>query len=291
MKVDGAWLPVGGVREVVWTGPSAPADPEIDLWVDTDEAGIGGVAPASGTSRINFNSTTELRLEVGVIPLLVGGMWTQRPISVSPTVTNAGLNANTPYFVYARDNNGATALEFSTTGRATDATFGVPIKQGDATRTCVGLLRTNPSANTFDGGLAISMFSRRPRVQIAKGIADTTVTTATWTSIAIALGVAWFGDDMGVQAVTSGWIGSGPAVTIGMRVIPVSNTLAGWLGADAAHTTVSANSGWWQNLSTVGRGFAANDGFWAVQEDVWIGGGSSFTFAAGPTALTVTYSG
>lgn len=42
MKVGAEWIPVGGTPETVWTGPSAPTDPTIDLWIDTDEPALAG---------------------------------------------------------------------------------------------------------------------------------------------------------------------------------------------------------------------------------------------------------
>lgn len=96
-------------------------------------------------SRLTYISATSIQLGIGSIPLKVGGVWSARAITSAITISNSGLAATTTYFVYAVDNAGATALELSTTGHVTDATFGVEIKSGDATRTLVGMIRTQGS--------------------------------------------------------------------------------------------------------------------------------------------------
>jgi hypothetical protein len=66
-------------------------------------------------------------------------------VSLAPT----GLVVSTLYYVYAWMNAGVMTLEASTTGHTTDATTGVEIKTGDATRTLVGMARpiTGPAFN------------------------------------------------------------------------------------------------------------------------------------------------
>ncbi len=58
------------------------------------------------------------------------------------TLSAAGLTPDTTYYIYAYINTGAMTLEASATGHSTDATTGVEIKTGDATRTLVGMART-----------------------------------------------------------------------------------------------------------------------------------------------------
>lgn len=61
--------------------------------------------------------------------------------STAPTLAATSLTPSTLYYIYAYMNSGTMTLEASTTAYATDATTGVVIKSGDATRTLVGMAR------------------------------------------------------------------------------------------------------------------------------------------------------
>lgn len=47
---DVAWEDQSGVTEVVHIGPSAPTDPDIQIWLDTDEPGMSGVSSVNGAT-------------------------------------------------------------------------------------------------------------------------------------------------------------------------------------------------------------------------------------------------
>lgn len=86
------------------------------------------------------------------------------------TISNGGLSANTLYFCYAYISGGVPTLEFSATGHAMDVSgtnnTGVEIKSGDASRTLVGMIRTNGSSQFVDSAtqkFVASWFNRRPR--------------------------------------------------------------------------------------------------------------------------------
>ena len=67
----------------------------------------------------------------------------------------SSLAANTTYLVYAFISGGVVTAEFSTTGHATSATdgnVGTEIKNGDNTRSLIGIVRTNASAQ-FENSL------------------------------------------------------------------------------------------------------------------------------------------
>lgn len=59
-------------------------------------------------------------------------------VSLSPS----GSTPGTTYNIYAYMTSGVMTLEYSTTGHTTDITTGLEIKNGDATRTLVGMART-----------------------------------------------------------------------------------------------------------------------------------------------------
>jgi hypothetical protein len=66
------------------------------------------------------------------------------------SVDTSGLSSSTVYYCYAYVSSGAIALEFSATGPAIGTGLGYPIKTGDATRTLVGIVRTNGSTQFVD---------------------------------------------------------------------------------------------------------------------------------------------
>lgn len=81
-------------------------------------------------------------------------------VSLAPT----GLTPSTAYFIYAYMNSGTMTLEASTTAHSTDASSGVEIKSGDATRTLVGWARpiTGPAfADSATQRLVLSWFNQR----------------------------------------------------------------------------------------------------------------------------------
>ncbi|MFW2232650.1 MULTISPECIES: hypothetical protein [Rhizobium] len=72
--------------------------------------------------------------------LTIGGASEVIP-SAGITLAAAGLTPSTLYHIYAYMNSGTMTLEGSTTAYTTDATTGVQIKTGDASRTLVGMGR------------------------------------------------------------------------------------------------------------------------------------------------------
>jgi hypothetical protein len=183
-----------------WAAPTtltAGAGVTITNGAGTITVAAGAGVP-NGTSTIQVNSTTQIQLNVGVIPLKVGGVFISRPITSAVTISNGGLAASTVYFVYAADSSG-TILELSTTGHATDTTFGVETKSGDATRTLVGMVRTNGSTQFVDSGsqrFLISWFNRGPKTSNKSLVTDRTTTAGTATELSSADRVeflAWAG--------------------------------------------------------------------------------------------------
>jgi hypothetical protein len=101
------------------------------------------VNSSPGQCRLQRDSASQLslqRYQGAYLPLKISGTWAAKLIPASgPTLSNSGLVAATLYYIYAFDNAGTLTLEASTTGHAVDATVGVEIKSGDATRTLVGV--------------------------------------------------------------------------------------------------------------------------------------------------------
>lgn len=99
-------------------------------------------------------------------------------VSLAPTGLTAGF-----YYIYAYMSGATMTLEASTTTHATDATTGVEIKSGDATRTLVGAAYSAAAAFT-DQANSRSVISWFNRKSITGRAALTTARTTTSTSIA-----------------------------------------------------------------------------------------------------------
>lgn len=129
------------------------------------------------------------------LPVKTSGVWQLRDISSSgivsgnPTTASNFVNgvaaqalaANTTYLVTVFDNSGTLTFDFLTTlTHIPDANTGVEIKNGDDTRTVVGMVRTNGSTN-FEADAAIigiiSWYNRR-----ALGFSNTFTAARTTTS-------------------------------------------------------------------------------------------------------------
>ncbi len=139
--------------------------PTSDLHAAT-KAYADDVINAIGTmaGRLEYSSATQLVLQVfNGNRFFINGDWLTIP-SGGATLSNSGLSANTTYYIYAYNNAGSIALEASTTARATDTTYGHQIKNGDATRTLVGMCRTNGSSQfQSTPALVISWMNRKWR--------------------------------------------------------------------------------------------------------------------------------
>lgn len=80
------------------------------------------------------------------------------------TLAATGLTPTTVYYIYAYLNSGVMTLEASATGHSTDTKTGVEIKNGDVTRTLVGMARpvTGPAwSDTVAKRFVLSYFNQR----------------------------------------------------------------------------------------------------------------------------------
>ncbi|MDF3060728.1 MAG: hypothetical protein K0S06_837 [Microvirga sp.] len=113
--------------------------------------------------------------------IVIGGVVQTIP-SAGVSLAAAGLTPDTTYFIYASMNAGAMTLEASTTGHATDATTGVEIKAGDASRTLVGMARpiAGPAwQDTAKQRFVRSWFNRRREILTNGFTADRSTSSAT----------------------------------------------------------------------------------------------------------------
>jgi len=168
-------------------------------------------AQAHGQCRLVFVSSTSIRLDpFNGRNLAIAGLLEQVP-SAGVSISNASLAANTVYYVYARMNAGVMALELSTTGHSQDATTGVRVKTGDATRTLVGMVRTNGSSQFVEDATnlcVLSYFNRRRKIGRANFTANRTQNyNLTFSEINTEIRVNFLSwDDSSVlQSITGSW--------------------------------------------------------------------------------------
>lgn len=155
-----------------------------------------------GECRLELVSTSLVLKRIGLGRIIINGKMYQMPVAgVSRDATGAA--SGTTYYVYLYDNSGTLALGISTTGHSQDATTGVEIKTGDATRTLVGMARavTGPAwQDTSNGRFVISYFSRQGRVAEAplgaiRSTASPSFANLAGTSTEYAYFLAW-GDEL-----------------------------------------------------------------------------------------------
>lgn len=92
--------------------------------------------------------------------LTINGIAEKIP-STPPTLAPTALLATTLYYIYAYMNGAVMTLEASTTGHSADATTGMEIKTGDATRTLVGMATVRTAA-TFPSAAMVRTWFNDP---------------------------------------------------------------------------------------------------------------------------------
>jgi hypothetical protein len=139
-----------------------------------------------GDCRLTYTNATTLTLvRKNGDRLCIEGVNEQIP-AAGVTLSNGGLSANTTYNIYAYMNSGTMTLEASTTAHTEDSTTGMEIKSGAATRTLVGMARTNGSsqfAQTSANLGVLTYFNRRVKRIQAAFTADRTTTSTSYTEL------------------------------------------------------------------------------------------------------------
>jgi len=106
----------------------------------------------SGSGRFVYVSSSELQFRpYNGNRIEIGGVGRRIP-AAGVSFATSGLTANTTYYAYVWWDTSTTSMkgELSTTGHITDADVGMEVKSGDATRTLVGMARTNGSGQFVD---------------------------------------------------------------------------------------------------------------------------------------------
>ena len=129
------------------------------------------------------------------------------------------LAASTLYYLYVWNSGGNFTEDFSTTAYATDATTGMTIKSGDATRTLVGMIATN-SSSQFSAILTRSWFNDQGVV--SAGHLSTNRTTASGSYVEI---------NSEIRASFLAWTGEiVTAIATGEQIAPVGGAVYSSIG-------------------------------------------------------------
>jgi hypothetical protein len=211
-----------------------------------------------------------------------------------PTLAIGAAAANTTYFIYAFMNAGVMTLEFSTTTHATQAGTGVEIKSADATRTLVGMARSNASPAWEDDNSLMgvsSYFNRRTKAIVNHYTANRATTSATFIDLnsEIRGNFLTWGDEAVQVAFTGGMANSAASVvqiSVAFNGIANEDLVSEFNGAITVATTPIAGSIYKSGL-TEGFNFATIIGA--------ISGGFTLTVLGGAsgaaTSLTVLVRG
>lgn len=167
---------------------------------------IESLSPRHGQCRLVL-SGLNLKLERhNGYGLIINGVMYAIP-SAGVTLAPTGLTSSTAYYIYAYMNAGTMTLEWSATARATDSTTGVEIKNGDASRTLVGMwVATSATVWSTVATFGLSWFNRRPKVASNVYSTGRTTTSTTYVNINTEINVSfisWLDDAVRVDLVGS----------------------------------------------------------------------------------------
>lgn len=216
---------------------------------------IASVTAPQTSVELNYVSTTSVILQgSGGGYLWING--TNYSVGAGVTKSLGTLVTTTVYNVYAFWTGSAIDLEFSTTAYSNNAN-GIPQKNGDATRTLVGRIRTNSTTTTYNtaADAGVITYWNRKRRSVTQSIQTNQNTTS--------------GTDVGLLNGPT-FISWGLDATDFFSTAISSNTLDGALnfatiyvnGGALSATTIAGVSGVGGFVSATPRiSFAANSGY------------------------------
>jgi hypothetical protein len=244
--LTGATGPVGATGPIGASGPTGATGP-------IGASGPAGATPTTPTphcGRLTLVSATALAFKpVNGDRIRISGTDYAIPAAGIAGLANTGvyvngvagqnLAASSLYYVYAFNNAGTVTGDFSTTTHATSATagnVGTEIKNGDDTRSFIGFIITNASAQFVDSDASrwvASWFNRRPRrAQNALGASRTT-SSGSFVQIEVSTDspsfLAWGDAVMGAfngeagNSGTTGWV----EVLLGINNASTSHLMGG----------------------------------------------------------------
>lgn len=172
--------------------PTAPTPAAGDISTKIATTEFVQSSASGGQCRLSVASPTSLTLlPFNGNQIIVGGYARQIPLG-GVSISNSGLPANALRYVYAYSSSGAIALELSSTGHSVGPN-GVEVKNGDASRSLVGMIYTTASSQFADSPtqrLCANWFNRRLRAGVATLLVDTNFSTVVSSEITASLRVS-----------------------------------------------------------------------------------------------------
>ncbi len=202
-------------------------DATLDKWILQNPA-QGVASTQHGQCRLVKSGANLLLSPFNGNKLIIGGFAQSIPsagVSLAPT----GLTPSTLYYVYAYLVGATVTLEASATGHSTDATTGVEIKTGDATRTLVGMayVIAGPAfADTAAQRFVISWFNRRAISGSAKFTALRTMGSSSFVEINTEIRnqfLTW-GDEAVSATYCGSWYSAGVSPNVATTAIGYDGT-------------------------------------------------------------------
>jgi hypothetical protein len=215
--------------------------------------------------RLSFVSATALQfLPYGGSDIRINGVILQIPSAGIAGLANTGvylngvagqnLAASTLYYVYAFNNAGTLTADFSTTGHAMSTqagNIGTEIKNGDNTRTLLGMVYTNASAQFSASGLVLSWFNRRNLTVTGNTASNpSTTSTSSWVNLGSVpmFGILNWGDEAVfaeiVAAMSGTWNYAGLAVGIDGSAGGATGNLVGIQPLSYVSSVGNRTGGW-----------------------------------------------
>jgi hypothetical protein len=265
----------GNPTSALQAAPKQYVDAQIGLTFNPNAGRLNAVS-ASSLQFVPFNGNY-IKIN-GILYSIPSGGITASNTGVYINGVVGNLAVSTTYYVYVFNNAGTPTIDFSTTAKATSSTagnVGVWIKSGDDTRSLVGMIRTNASAQ-FDDSTNIrhvlSWFNQQDKYsQIGIGNFATSSTTAVqlgtatiemlnWANQAISMWIGGQGQTTGSYSSIGTWLDGATIVgiqqimyTLATNYIPVNtggwytpaegnHIYAGYFGAISGSGTFSMNN-------------------------------------------------
>jgi len=217
------------------------------------------VLAANAQCRLYYTDATHLTLSpYNGNKILINGTVCTIP-SAGVVLAATGLLATTLYYVYAYMNGATMTLEAITTAHSPSAVNGTEIKNGDATRTLVGMAYVKTAATFADSGtqrFVASWFNPRPRgVQRNFTALRSVSTVGTWSEFNSEVRVeflAWGDRDISFNGFGTIYSSGAYNMLVGLG-LDASNALAGpWQAITVSGIGVPFGGGFTQ---TVGEGY------------------------------------
>jgi hypothetical protein len=184
------FLQVGQSYKFVLAASTDTDPPSSPIWTADNQSTttlITNIANTGfGQCRLSVTNTTTLTLSPYNGNLLTINDTVYQVPNAGVTLSNSGLLAGVIYYIYAYINSGTMTLEASTTAYSAGGTTRMMVKNGDVTRTLVGMVFTNPSVNFVDSTTErylANWFNRIPKPLQNTFTQNRTTTSATYAEV------------------------------------------------------------------------------------------------------------